>query len=133
MSGRRESWRIGSEETVAPLDAKIQKAKPGMVRSESGARRGCAGKWNQEAGMVNNKAVIFAKTEDVEVLNLKVIWLAESRMMKADFKDSNGGPFGSYERKIDEPSLYSLVAFVREAVDEYIELRLKSLNAILMK
>ncbi len=83
--------------------------------------------------MVNNKAVIFAKTEDVEVLNLKVIWLAESRMMKADFKDSNGGPFGSYERKIDEPSLYSLVAFVREAVDEYIELRLKSLNAILMK
>ena len=58
---------------------------------------------------------------------------AESRMMKADFKDSNGGPFGSYERKIDEPSPYSLVAFVREAVDEYIELRLKSLNAILMK
>jgi len=83
--------------------------------------------------MANNKAVIAAKTEDVEVLNLKVIWLAESRMLKADFKDSNGGPFGSYERKIDEPSRYSLVAFVREAVDEYIELRLKSLNAILMK
>ena len=83
--------------------------------------------------MANKKAVIAAKTEDVEVLNLKVIWLAESRMMKADFKDSNGGLFGSYERKIDEPSPYSLVAFVREAVDEYIELRLKSLNAILMK
>ena len=83
--------------------------------------------------MANKKAALAPKTEDVEVLNLKVIWVAESRMLKADFKGSDGGPFGSYERKINEPSAYSLVAFVREAVDEYIELRLKSLNAILLK
>ncbi len=83
--------------------------------------------------MANKKEVIAAKTEEVEVLNLKVIWLAESRMLKADFEDSKGGSFGSYEQKMNEPSPSSLVAFVREAVDEYIELRLKSLNAILMK
>ena len=83
--------------------------------------------------MANKKAVIAAKTEDVEVLNLKVIWLAESRMMKTDFKDSNGGPFGSFERKIEKSfDTFSLVAFVRRAVDDHVEFHqefMKSLNA----
>ena len=84
--------------------------------------------------VADKKAVSDAKTKDAAVLNLKVRWLAKSRTLRADFYGDNGDPLPvSFERKIEKSfDTFSLVAFVRRAVDDHVEYRkefMKSLNA----
>jgi hypothetical protein len=84
--------------------------------------------------VAGKKAVGDAKTKDVMVLNLKVRWLADSRTLRADFYGGDGGPLPeSFERKIEKSfDTFSLIAFVRRAVDDHVEYHeefMKSLNA----
>jgi hypothetical protein len=81
-----------------------------------------------------SKAGSGAKTKDVEVMNLKVIWEAKSRTLRADFYDDEGDPsVCAHMRRFDKPpDSDSVIPFVRDAVEDYMEF-LKSLNAITKK